>query len=209
MGTLAKRSPQRANLTKRFIDSRRYGGGSDVWWDTKLPTFGLRVYPSGKKSFVLSYRNARGKKRLLVLGRYGIDLTLDQARTKAVRERGRITEGTDPVADRKAARTTALTPDATFREVLDSFTDKYAKPRQRTWKETDRTLRVNCAGWLEKGISTITETDAYELLDGFIAQGQPSRARITLAWLRTMFRWAAKRKSSIGPAPRPAVLLRA
>ncbi len=181
-------------LTKRAIDSFRYRGGWDVRWDDDVPGFGLRLYPSGKRSFVLSYRNARRTKRLLVLGRYGADLTLDQARMKAVRERGRITEGADPVADRKAARTTALTPDATFRETLDSFIDKYAKPRQRTWKETDRTLRVNCAGWLHKPLSTITETDAYELLDGFIAQGQDAKARVTLAWLRTMFRWAAKRK---------------
>lgn len=183
-----------AKLTKRAIDSFRYRGGWDVRWDDAIPAFGIRIYPSGKKSFVLSYRNARGKKRLLVLGRYGADLTLAQARTKAVKERGRITEGADPVGERKAARATSLTPGATFREVLDSFIDKYAKPRQRTWKETDRTLRVNCAGWLDKPISTITETDVYELLDGFIAQGQNAKARVTLAWLRTIFRWAAKRK---------------
>ncbi len=181
-------------LTKRAIDSFRYRGGWDVRWDDEIPSFGVRLYPSGKRSFVLSYRNARGKKRLLVLGRYGADLTLAQARSKVVKERGRITEGADPVGERKAARATSLMPDATFREVLDSFIDKYAKPRQRTWKDTDRTLRVNCAGWLDKPLSTITETDAYELLDGFIAQGQDAKARVTLAWLRTMFRWAAKRK---------------
>ena len=183
-----------AKLTKRAIDSFRYRGGWDVRWDDDIPGFGVRLYPSGKRSFVLSYRNARRKKRLLVLGRYGADLTLGQARARVIKERGRITEGADPVAERKAARATALTPDATFREVLDSFIDKYAKPRQRTWKQTDRTLRVNCARWLDKPLSTITETAAYELLDGFIAQGQDAKARVTLAWLRTMFRWAAKRK---------------
>ncbi len=183
-----------AKLTKRAIDSFRYRGGWDVHWDDDVPGFGIRLYPSGKRSFVLSYRNARRTKRLLVLGRYGADLTLGQARTKAIKERGRITEGADPVGERKAARATSLMPDATFEKALDSFIDKYAKPRQRTWKETDRTLRVNCAGWLDKPLSTITETDVYELLDGFIARGHDAKARITLAWLRTMFRWAAKRK---------------
>ena len=183
-----------AKLTKRSIDAFRYRGGWDVHWDDGVPGFGVRVYPSGKKSFVLSYRNARGKKRLLVLGRYGADLTLDQARTKAIKERGRITEGVDPVGERKAARATTLTPDTAFWEVLDNFIDKYAKPRQRTWKETDRTLRVNCADWLTRPIASITETDAYGLLDGFIAKGQNANARVTLAWLKTMFRWAAKRK---------------
>jgi len=183
-----------ARLTKRSIDAFRYSGGWDVRWDNDIPGFGVRVYPSGKKSFVLSYRNARGKKRLFVLGRFGADLTLDQARTRVIKERGRIKDGADPVGERKAARTPSLTPDTTFREVLDSFIDKYAKPRQRTWKQTERILRVNCADWLAKPIASITEADAYGLLDGFIAEGQDATARVTRAWLRTMFRWAAKRK---------------
>ena len=79
-----------AKLTKRAIDAFRYRGGWDVRWDDEIPGFGARIYPSGKKSFVLSYRNARGKKRLFVLGRYGADLTLVQARTRAIMERGRI-----------------------------------------------------------------------------------------------------------------------
>ncbi len=59
-----------AKLTKRSIDAFRYRGGWDVRWYNEIPGFGVRVYPSGKKSFVLSYRNARGKKRLFVLGRF-------------------------------------------------------------------------------------------------------------------------------------------
>ncbi len=183
-----------AKLTKRSIDAFRYRGGWDVRWDDEIPGFGVRVYPSGKKSFVLSYRNARGKKRLFVLGRYGADLTLAQARTKAIKERGGIKDGADPVAQKKAARSTGLTPETQFRDVLREFTDKYARPRQRTWKETDRTLRVNCADWLTKPIASITEADVYGLLDGFVAEGQDAKARVTLAWLRTLFRWAAKRK---------------
>ncbi len=183
-----------AKLTKRSIDAFRYGGGWDVRWDVDIPGFGVRIYPSGKKSFVLSYRNARGKKRLLVLGRYGADLTLDQARTKAIKDRGRIKEGADPVGERKAARGTSFTADTPFREVVHDFIDKYAKPRQRTWKETDRILRVNCADWLARPIASITEADVYGLLDGFIAEGQDAKARVTRAWLRALFRWAAKRK---------------
>ncbi len=44
-------------LTKRYIDGVRYeGDGSSrvVRWDDAMPGFGLRVYPSGRKSFVLS-----------------------------------------------------------------------------------------------------------------------------------------------------------
>ncbi len=60
-------------LTKRNIDSARYegdGSSRDVRWDAAMPGFGLRVYPSGRKSFVLSYRNGAGRKRMIVLGAY-------------------------------------------------------------------------------------------------------------------------------------------
>ena len=182
-----------AKLTKRKIDAARYRGGWDVLWDEDIPGFGLRIYASGKKTFILSYRNARRKKRLMVLGRYGGDLTLDEARTKAIKARGQVADGIDPLAEKKAARSQALTSSTPFREVVENFIDKYAKPRQRTWKETERTLTVNCAGWLDKPISIITEADAYQLLDGFTAKGQGSKARVTLAWLSALFRWAVKR----------------
>ena len=95
------------NLTKRSIDSFKYEGDGqarDVRWDAAMPGFGIRVYPSGRKAFVLSYRNGGGKKRLVVLGTFGRDLTLDQARDKAVRESSRVLDGTDPVNERRQER---------------------------------------------------------------------------------------------------------
>ena len=71
------------HLTKRKIDSFEYegqNGSRDVRWDDRLPGFGVRIYPNGKRSFVLSYR-CHGRKRLMVLGPYGV-LTLEQARDK-------------------------------------------------------------------------------------------------------------------------------
>ena len=72
------------HITKRQIDSFVYegkDGSRDVRWDDRLSGFGVRVYPSGLKSFVLSYR-CQGRKRLMAIGRYGV-LTLDMARDKA------------------------------------------------------------------------------------------------------------------------------
>ena len=54
-----------------FDDIAEEGDGvsRDVRWDASLPGFGVRIYPSGKKTFVLSYREA-GRKRLMTLGAY-------------------------------------------------------------------------------------------------------------------------------------------
>jgi hypothetical protein len=39
-----------------------------IYWDTTLPNFGVRVYPSGRRAYVCTYR-IHGHKRLDVLGR--------------------------------------------------------------------------------------------------------------------------------------------
>lgn len=89
-------------IANALIDGATYEGegSSDIRWDAALPGFGVRIYPSGKKSFVLSYRVKR-RKHLMALGRCDI-LTLDQARAIA-RERlaGVIIEGTDPLDVRR------------------------------------------------------------------------------------------------------------
>ena len=70
-------------LTKRAIDSFQFkkGKAQDIRWDSSLPSFGLRIYPSGKKSFVLFYRH-NGRAHMVVVGKYGV-FTIDQARKKA------------------------------------------------------------------------------------------------------------------------------
>ena len=86
-------------LTKKGIDSYKYKGGWDVRWDSLITGFGLRLYPSGKKSFVLSYRKGK-RKRLLVLGQYG-KITLDKARDLAQKRLAELVDGNDPAEQKK------------------------------------------------------------------------------------------------------------
>ena len=113
-------------LTKRAIDGFEYAGGWDVRWDTEVPGFGVRVYPTGKKAFVLSYR-AQGRKRLMVLGRYGADLTLDQARDKARKERVSVKEGTDRIEEKRK-----VAQGETFADFEHEFIERHAKPHKKT-----------------------------------------------------------------------------
>ena len=69
--------------------------GQAFLWDTELRGFGVRVIPSGLKTFVLQYRNAEGRSRRLVLGRFGV-LTVEQARDKAKINLGAVANGDDP-----------------------------------------------------------------------------------------------------------------
>ena len=91
-------------LTKRQIDSATYSGQNssrDVRWDSTIPGLGIRVYPNGRKAFVLSYR-CHGRKRLMTLGTYGV-VTLEQARARAREALGQIANNLDPLEKRRLA----------------------------------------------------------------------------------------------------------
>lgn len=73
------------SLTKRQIDAAAYplsGNARHVIWDDDPKGLGLRVYPSGRKTFVVYYRDSGGADRLATIGDYGV-FTLDQARDAA------------------------------------------------------------------------------------------------------------------------------
>ncbi|WEK48338.1 MAG: site-specific integrase [Candidatus Andeanibacterium colombiense] len=76
-------------------------------WDAELAGFGLRIMPSGVKSFVVRYRTDGGgrtaKRRTYTLGRFGA-LTIEQARKSARAVLGAVANGEDPGEKRIAKR---------------------------------------------------------------------------------------------------------
>lgn len=91
-------------ITKRVVDALQPEPDRDVFaWDSELRGFGVRVKPSGVKSFLIQYRNTGGRTRRLVLGQHGA-LTSELARDLARKKLTAVAEGDDPSADRHAAR---------------------------------------------------------------------------------------------------------
>lgn len=91
-------------LTKPLIESTQPAERDLFLWDSRLSRFGVRVKPSGVKSFVIQYRNTQGQSKRRTLGRYGDPLTLDEARKAAERELASVTLGADPVSERDEIR---------------------------------------------------------------------------------------------------------
>ena len=51
-------------LTKRTIDTTEPQATEFFLWDEGIPGFGLRVMPSGRKSFVVQFRAGRRARRM-------------------------------------------------------------------------------------------------------------------------------------------------
>ena len=104
-----------SKLTKRAVDALEAPEqGQTFLWDHELRGFGVRAIPSGLKTFVLQYRNAEGRSRRMVIGRYGV-LTVEQARGRAKIKLGAVADGADP-ADEAGPRETI-----TVAEVCDWY----------------------------------------------------------------------------------------
>lgn len=93
-------------VSKRTVDALkpRPDGKDTTYFDAEVRGFGVRVRASGAKSYVLMYRNKFGQLRKFHIAPVGPGMTPDQARTKAVKLRGRIADGADPAADRNSER---------------------------------------------------------------------------------------------------------
>ncbi len=93
-------------ISHRTVQALPVGDKDAVYWDRKLQGFGVRVYPSGSKVYLVQTR-AGGKSKRIAIGRHGV-ITSEQARAKATQMIARIKAGEDPNPEAaKAAPTVA------------------------------------------------------------------------------------------------------
>ena len=109
-------------LTKRNVDAIKARAQRDIYvWDDEIAGFGLRVKPSGVRSFMIQYRNASGHSRRHTLGKLGV-LTTDEARKMAKAALADVAKGNDPSAKRSEDRKAI-----TVRQLCESYLDAAKK----------------------------------------------------------------------------------
>jgi integrase len=86
-------------LTKRIVDAADVREKDYFIWDDDLPGFGLRVFASGKRSYLIQYRSA-GRTRRYSIGLHGV-WTPETARQEAKVQLGRVAHGDNPAEERQ------------------------------------------------------------------------------------------------------------
>ena len=118
--------PEYLSLSKRIIDRLSVDDKDTVFWDRDLPGFGIRVYPSGAKVYVVQTR-VFGRSKRVTVGRHG-QISPDQARKEAARIIARIKAGeAEPLEEPAPAPTVADLAERYQRE----YVAMHCKPADR------------------------------------------------------------------------------
>ena len=80
-------------ITKRTVDCLSAEDKDVVFWDGEVPEFGVRVYPSDGKVYVVQ-TYLGGKSKRITIGRHVL-ITADEARRKAALTIARMKQGED------------------------------------------------------------------------------------------------------------------
>lgn len=156
-------------------------------WDEKISGFGCRVSPKGSRSFILMYR-INGRSRRFTLGKYP-DLSLSEARKLAQKAKSDIVQSIDPAEKLKLKKAKIYN----FESVVKQFVELYAKPRNKSWSETQRILNTDFTKhWCNRDIREITKSDVNKILDKK-ARNYPSSANHAFRAVSKMFNWCVER----------------
>jgi integrase len=179
-------------ITKRWVDSLESTAEDRFVWDETLIGFGVRVQPTGAKSYVVKYRAGSGRgapTRRVTLGRVGI-LTPDEARALARKILAAVAHGSDPAAVKAAERRAS-----TLREVAEIFlADHVEAKRKPTTAAHYRSLleKVVLPDLGSRKAEQVTTSDLAKLHAKM--RDRPYQANRMLEVVGSLYSFASKRK---------------
>ena len=171
-------------LTKRSVEGLSIADKDYLVWDRDIRGFGLRVYPSGKKTYLTQYRSGRRTRRVTI-GQHGV-LTAEQARIEAKQLLAAVARGEDPSAIRHAKRH-APTIAGLCDRFLEEYVDEHCKPTTaRDYRSIIRRFIRPQLGPI--AIAEITRADVVAFHHGL--RGTPYQANRAASMLSKLFNLA-------------------
>ena len=172
----------RQDIVRTVPYSGPAGRGQCVYWDEALESFGLRVYPTGRRVYVCTYR-VNQRKRLATLGRADA-MSLDQARKKAMTYLAKAANQEDPQSSRDEQRKLK-----TIDELCEAYIEGHAKKKKKTWKDDQSSLNRNVLPKLGGRLAVSLVTADIEAIHSQVGVEHPYAANDLLKVIRKMFNW--------------------
>ncbi|OOG70035.1 integrase [Sinorhizobium sp. A49] len=179
-------------LTQRTVDAAEPRDARYVIFDNAIAGFGLRISPSGEKSWIFEYRadggGRRQPKRRVTIGRVG-DLTPIEARKVADTFRSQVSRGIDPQAEKVAKRQAP-----TFAELARMFLAEHVEAKRKAttaaWY-TDLFERVLIPRLGALKAASVTRADVAKV--HLSLKSTPFQANRALAGISSLYSFADRR----------------
>lgn len=175
-------------LTKRAVESIQPHQINELLiWDSELKGFGVRVFPTGRRTYFIQYRNAHGNTRRKKIGVHGI-ITAELAREEAKKLLGDVAKGQDPSVELKVV-SNDIQP--SMQELADQYLLLHAEPNKALQCYKDDMSKIKNIILKKYGhlrVDAVTTFDLQKLHSEL--HKTPIKANRTIALLSTMFNFA-------------------
>ena len=179
-------------LTKRIVDGLEVTGADYVAWDSEVTGFGVRVRPTGAKSFILFYRAGSGRtapSRKMTLGTLG-KLTVEEARKLARQTIGQVANGADPATEKAEDRKTPTVAELAALFLSDHVMAKRKASTASHYRDILNRIVIPAIGTTKADKVSPTAIARLHLQ----WKTTPYQANRILAIIGSMFTFAAKRR---------------
>ena len=165
-------------LTKKVIDGlpEATNPKGELYFDSRVNGFGIRVYPSGKKSFFIEF-GQKGRRRRMAIGAFGV-ITADQARKKAEMLLAEVLGGKDPLQLRQEDRKAP-----TFKKWSEEYLEE-VRLRKKSAREDERYLKLAQERWGSKLLRDVTTSDVDKMFQHLAKEKSKTTANRWLASVR-------------------------
>ena len=171
-------------LTKRSVEGLEIQDRDYFVWDREVSGFGVRVFTSGRKTYLVQYR-AGGRTRRRSIGKHGV-LTAEEARHEARKLLGEVAKGGNPAEDMQRMLRGA-TIDCLCNRFLAEYAEHHCKPSTRKGYEiVIRTCIKPNLG--PRKVRDVNRADVVELHHGL--RSKPYMANRAVSILSKMFNLA-------------------
>ena len=170
-------------IARRSVEALAVESGDAVFWDRDLPGFGVRVYASGRKVYVVQMRGPAGGPRRVAVGRHG-EVSPDKARREAAEIIDRIQRGEEPFPEPEA-------PEPTVTDLAERYMTAHVEVNCRpgTVETFGRVVRLYILP--ELGHLALTAVDRSHVAAlHYKMRDKPYQANQTVSVLAKMFKLA-------------------
>jgi integrase len=187
-------------LTKRIVEAAAADPEKHTYlWDQDIRGFGVRIQPTGRKTYFMQFRNQQRVTRKIKIGVHG-NITTEKARETAIQLSLKISAGQDPAAEKKKKTVAPTIKIHTLNDLTQEYLHKYAiHKKERSVAEDKKLLKIILPSMGHTAVSEIKRSNIETL--HLSRRKTPYHANRMLALLSKMFSlavvWGIRRDNPV------------